>query len=288
AGVPVARIVDTRPENGSALAEAARNAGIEIANASGIVNVETSGPGFIEAVKVARYSGLGRVGGREQRIPCDFVCVSGGWNPTLHLYSHTSGKLIFDETIQAFRPGHTDDPIVCVGAANGTFALGNILEEAHVAGEAAARAALGGKTKRARKQLPRAFGESEAPLEPAWFVPATGTLNEGNKHFIDLQNDVTAADLELAAREGYRSVEHVKRYTTLGMGTDQGRTGNINALGVLTGTLERDIPAIGTTTFRPPYTPVAFGAIAGNRSGNLFLPVRRTPPWAWHVRNDAD
>ena len=138
------------------------------------------------------------------------------------------------------------------------------------------------------KAAPKAASEAEKPLEPVWFVPSFGKANEGNKHFIDFQNDVTAADLELAAREGYRSVEHLKRYTTLGMATDQGKTSNINALGIMADVLDRQIPEIGTTTFRPPYTPISLGSIAGTKARHLFLPIRRTPIWSWHVGRNAD
>ena len=119
--------------------------------------------------------------------------------------------------------------------------------------------------------------------KPIWFAPATGKYNEGNKHFIDFQNDVTVADLELAQREGYESVEHTKRYTTFGMATDQGKTSNINGLGVLAEATGKSIPEIGVTTFRPPYTPFSFGSIAGVLTKNLFLPIRRTPIYQWHA-----
>ncbi len=123
----------------------------------------------------------------------------------------------------------------------------------------------------------------QKPLEALWFAPATGKYNEGNKHFIDFQNDVTAADLELAQREGYESVEHTKRYTTFGMATDQGKTSNLNGLGVLSEATGKSIPEIGVTTFRPPYTPFSFGSIAGALTKNLFLPIRRTPIYQWHA-----
>ena len=123
--------------------------------------------------------------------------------------------------------------------------------------------------------------------KPIWFSPATGKYNEGNKHFIDFQNDVTAADLELAQREGYESVEHTKRYTTFGMATDQGKTSNINGLGVLSEATGKSIPEIGVTTFRPPYTPFSFGSIAGALTKNLFLPIRRTPIYRWHADRNA-
>ncbi len=290
AGVSVPRLVDTRANPEGALIDLARDAGIDIATGTAVTNVEASGGGRnIEAVKVAPYQHGGRIAGGEERIDCDFVCVSGGFNPVAHLYCHTSGKLRFDETLQTFRPGETNDALRVVGAANGTFDLADGLKEAFDGGIAAAKSALGASAKSASAgKAPKAASEHEGALEPVWFVPATGTLNEGNKHFIDFQNDVTAADLELAVREGYRSVEHIKRYTTLGMATDQGKTSNINALGVLTDTLQSPIPQIGTTTFRPPYTPISMGAITGTKTKRLFQPVRRTPPYQWHLDNGAD
>ena len=139
-----------------------------------------------------------------------------------------------------------------------------------------------------RQRLHKVEEPKRAALEPLWFAPATGKYNEGNKHFIDFQNDVTAADLELAQREGYESVEHTKRYTTFGMATDQGKTSNLNGLGVLSEATGKTIPEIGVTTFRPPYTPFSFGAIAGSLTGELFLPIRRTPIFSWHKDKGAD
>jgi sarcosine oxidase subunit alpha len=130
--------------------------------------------------------------------------------------------------------------------------------------------------------------EEEAPIEPVWVLPERGRGAPLAKHFVDLQNDVTAADIGLAAREGYRSVEHLKRYTTTGMGTDQGKTANVNALAILAGQLGVEMPAVGTTTFRPPYTPVTFGVLAGRDIGELADPVRMTPVHAWHVEHGAE
>ncbi len=289
AGVPLARVVDVRTDPRGELVEEARAAGIEVVTGMAVTNVDTVAAGAkIQSVKVAPYKAGSRIGGREERIECDFVAVSGGWNPAVHLYCHTSGKVKFDEDLQSFKPDRSFDQITPVGAANGTYDLDGLISEASNTGAAVAKKAVGSKVKRSKSDRPLASSPKAGKLEPVWFVPATGALNEGNKHFVDFQNDVTAADLELAAREGYRSVEHIKRYTTLGMATDQGKTSNINALGVLTGALQSAIPQIGTTTFRPPYTPISFGAIAGTNAGNRFLVVRRTPPYEWHCENRAD
>jgi sarcosine oxidase, subunit alpha len=219
-------------------------------------------------------------------VECDFIAMSGGFNPVLHLWAHNGGKIKFDEGLQSFRPDQHRDPIIAVGAANGTMTVADTLAEARAAGELAAKTVLK-KAKAVKASKLDVKEPKRGALQSLWFAPATGKYNEGNKHFIDFQNDVTAADLELAQREGYESVEHTKRYTTFGMATDQGKTSNLNGLGVLSEATGKPIPEIGTTTFRPPYTPYSFGAIAGSLTGNLFLPVRRTSIFQWHTDKGA-
>jgi sarcosine oxidase subunit alpha len=286
AGV-VARVVDARSRPEGALPSAARAAGIEVIAGSAIAGVESSFGGLdVTAAKIAPYrQGSGRVV-NETKLDCDFIAMSGGFNPALHLWCHNGGKIRFDDTLQSFRPDRHHDAIHAAGAANGTMDLASTLSEGYATGEAAAKAALP-RAKTSRLKRPRAEQEPQQGLEPIWFAPATGKYNEGNKHFIDYQNDVTAADLELAQREGYESVEHTKRYTTFGMATDQGKTSNINGLGILAEATGKTIPEIGITTFRPPYTPFSFGAIAGSLVQSRFLPVRRTPVYDWHVANAA-
>jgi len=286
AGVAVARIIDVRKDVDSTLPDAARKAGLNVQAGAAIAGVETrSGGKEITAVKIAPYSiGRGRVV-KEERVDCDFVAVSGGYNPVAHLWCHNGGKLKFDDTIQSFRPDRHSDPIMVVGSANGTFDLKACVEEG-LAGGAAAAKALGGRFAKLLNK-PAIKAQSAGSIQPIWFAPATGKYNEGNKHFIDFQNDVTAADLELAQREGYESVEHTKRYTTLGMATDQGKTSNINGLGIISDATGKRIPEIGTTTFRPPYTPYSFGSVAGTRKGELFLPIRRTAIYDWHKQRGA-
>ncbi len=290
AGVTVARIVDAREVVDGPLADEARTMGLAVMPASAVSNVETGlGGRSITGARIAPYHAGASHTLKEETVACDFVCVSGGYNPAVHVWCHNGGKLRFDEAIHSFRPDRTQDALRAVGACNGTFALADILEDGYGAGDMAARDALGATAPAARAvRAPDAEQEPQGSLEPVWFVPATGKYNEGNKHFIDYQNDVTAADLELALREGYESVEHVKRYTTLGMATDQGKTSNITGLGVMSGATRRAIPDIGTTTFRPPYTPISFGSIAGSHAGSLFLPVRRTAAYDWHVGHGAD
>jgi sarcosine oxidase, subunit alpha len=288
AGVGIARVIDCRADPQGPLIDAVRGMGIEVSCGTAIAGVDTaSGGKAVTGVRVSPYrAGRGRVVS-ESRIACDFVAVSGGWNPAVHLWCHNGGKLAFDEGMQAFRPDQHQDGIRAAGAANGAFGLDACIAQGHDAGNAAAKAALP-KSKAVKIKVPTAKQDKEGPLQPLWFAPATGTYNEGNKHFIDFQNDVTAADLELAQREGYESVEHTKRYTTLGMGTDQGKTSNIIGLGVVAEATGKALPEIGTTTFRPPYTPFSFGAIAGTQRNKLFLPVRRTAVFDWHVAHHAD
>ncbi len=265
------RVVDSRSRSDGALVKRAIAEGIDVNLGSVISAVEgTSG---VTAVKIAAYRrGQGRVI-TEKRVDCDLIAMSGGWNPALHLWCHNGGKIEFDDGLQSFRPKSHTDNIVAIGAANGTMNVEATLAEAQT---------LGKKAKKLVVQEP-----DRGASESLWFAPATGKYNEGNKHFIDFQNDVTAADLELAQREGYESVEHTKRYTTFGMATDQGKTSNLNGLGVISEATGKTIPEIGVTTFRPPYTPYSFGAIAGSLTNDLFLPVRRTPIFQWHSDHGA-
>ena len=280
AGIGV-RVVDSRARAEGALPAKAREMGIAVDTGSVISAVNTTWGGLnITDVKIASYrKGQGRVI-KETKAEADFVAMSGGWNPALHLWCHNGGKIHFDDKLQAFRPKEHHDRIVAIGAANGHFALHQILEEAYSAGSK-----LSGHGN--MHPVPKAMQAEERPLEPIWFAPATGKYNEGNKHFIDYQNDVTAADLELAQREGYESVEHTKRYTTFGMATDQGKTSNINGLGVISEASGKTIPEVGITTFRPPYTPFSFGSVAGVLTKELFLPIRRTAIYQWHVDHGA-
>ena len=283
AGVGV-RVVDSRARADGSLIERAKAEGIEVSMGSVVSVVE--GTLGVNAVRIAAYRrGQGRVI-TERKIECDFIAMSGGFNPALHLWCHNAGKIKFDEALQSFRPDRHHNAMRAVGAANGTMDVATTLTEAFAAGEAAAKA-VNNKAKSSKYKEPEVKEPTRAPLESIWFAPATGKYNEGNKHFIDFQNDVTVADLELAQREGYESVEHTKRYTTFGMATDQGKTSNLNGLGVLAEATGKSIPEIGVTTFRPPYTPFSFGSIAGVLTRNLFLPIRRTPIYQWHVDRNA-
>jgi sarcosine oxidase subunit alpha len=272
-------VVDTRPEASGALPARARADGIRVLTGHAIS--ATRGHRKVREVEV-RPLRDGQVAGPAEKILCDLVAVSGGWNPTIHLQSQSRARPRYDEERAIFLPGPPIQAERSAGACNGAFTLAACLREGAQAGVAAAQKAG------FAPQLPELLAIEEVEeqaAQPLWQVP--GKAPRGAKAFVDLQNDVTAADIGLALREGYRSVEHVKRYTTTGMGTDQGKTSNVNALGLIAATTGQSIPEIGVTTFRPPYTPVTFGAIVGRHCGALFDPVRRTPMHAWHEAHGA-
>ena len=278
--VRIAALVDVRPEPAGPLVEAVRAQGIEIV--AGHAITATHGAKRVTAVEVMRLNEAGdQVTGPARRFDCDLVCMSGGWNPAIHLFSQSRGRPVFDAEKACFVPGRSVQAERSAGACNGAFALADCLAEGFAAGLAAAGDA-GRKKGRARK-MPAAPEPESRPLRPLWRVPAV----RGVKQFVDFQNDVTAADLVLAAREGYDSVEHLKRYTTTGMGTDQGKTSNVNAIAILAQIAQAEIPDVGVTTFRPPYTPVGFGTLAGRAVGPLWEPARLTPMHLRHADTGA-
>ena len=284
-GVEVRAVVDARAEGpGPDALRAIEAVGIEAR--PGHVVIEAKGSKSLEAVRIARYhhdrGAVSDVG----RLDCDLLCMSGGYSPAVHLFSQSQGQLAYDEGLAAFVPGESRQAERSAGAARGTWSLSQCLAEGVEAGAAAAEAANAGTVSTSPSPPTAGKGEwRENPLLPLWTVP----LPEGRraKRFVDFQNDVTVDDVALAAREGYDSVEHLKRYTTLGMGTDQGRTSNVNGLAILAAQVGQSIPEVGTTTFRPPYAPVTLGAIAGREVGVEFSPIRRTPMHEWHVRAGA-
>jgi sarcosine oxidase subunit alpha len=207
--------------------------------------------------------------------------VSGGWNPAVHLFSQARGKLRYDEALATFVPEWSPLPITPVGAANGCFDLAKALAEGRAAGVAAAERS--GFTPLVN-QAPRAAVTATSHLLPLWAVPAP---SKSDKCFVDLQNDVTVNDIALSARENYQSIEHLKRYTTLGMGTDQGKTSNVIGLALMAQLLDVPIPKVGTTTFRPPYTPVTLGAIPGHEVGPHVEPTRYSAIHDWHAERGA-
>jgi sarcosine oxidase subunit alpha len=275
-------VVDVRPRPEGSLPGEARTAGASVL--AGHAITATRGRLRVASVQVRKIGDGGdRVEGDVQTLPCDLVCVSGGWNPTIHLQSQSRAVPRYDATRGMFLPGPPVQAERSAGACNGAFALRACLEEGARAGLEAARAT---GFAAAPPDLPDLPETQESPSRTIWLVPSGRPVRRG-KMFVDLQNDVTAGDLHLALGEGYRSIEHVKRYTTAGMGTDQGKTANVNALGIVAERSGRAIADLGVTTFRPPYTPVTFGAIVGRNCGAMFDPVRRTPMHAWHEAQGA-
>ncbi|MGD9802475.1 MAG: sarcosine oxidase subunit alpha family protein [Hyphomicrobiaceae bacterium] len=263
-GVRIERIVDVRETAGAAALSAAESAGIAVT--TGAVVLGTRGRLRVSIVDIAHDHT------RRERIACDLVLMSAGQQPTLHLFSQLRGKLAWNDDQQALMPVAALDHVHLAGAADKAGAtVQAALQSGYAAGEAAARATG------ASKSIPQApVADFEDLVGTETVAPRSVRVARG-RAFVDFQNDVTTKDIRIATREGFRSIEHVKRYTTTGMATDQGKTSNVNALGVVAGALDTELAAIGHTTFRPPFTPVTFGALAGACRGQLFDPVRLTP-----------
>jgi sarcosine oxidase subunit alpha len=287
AGIQVAAVVDAREQPQGPHCEAARQRGIRLMAGSAVVDVR--GRRHVQAAVVAALGAdaTGLRGNDTTVVDCDLIGVSGGYSPIVHLYAQSGGRPLFDEQVAGFVPGPAVQPQRSVGGCRGSFALADCLREGYEAGTAAARE-TGHAAAATLPPGPGTLERHDYALRPLWRVPDPPGHARGAKQFLDLQNDVSAADVFLAAREGYHSVEHVKRYTALGFGTDQGKLGNINGLAILAQALGQDIASTGTTTFRPNYTPVTFGAIAGRDLGDLFEPIRLTALHAWHAEHGAE
>jgi len=278
-------LADSRESPPATLVDAAIKAGATVETGFAISAV--LGGKKVRGAEISRILSDGEVAGAPRSIAADLVGVSGGWNPALHLASHRGAKPVWHDDQACFVPSDlTAMGIHTAGAVSGADPLADCLDQGHAAGKAAAKGA--GRTKRTRKPaLKTDDDKNPAPLQKVWAVDNRQPGGKRGKAFVDLQNDVTTKDVALAARENYRSVEHLKRYTTLGMGTDQGKTSNVIGLALMGQQTDRAPDAVGTTTFRPPYTPIPFGALAGRDRGELFDPVRETPMYDWHVANGA-
>ncbi|MFI4902495.1 MAG: sarcosine oxidase subunit alpha family protein [Burkholderiales bacterium] len=278
AGVDIAAIVDARNDatQGGASVARAREAGLTLV--AGAVVARAHGRRHVVAVDVVTKDG-----GARRRIDCDLVCVSGGFNPAVHLFSQARGKLRYDDALAAFVPDASPLPIVPAGAVNGRFGVAAALADAHAAAGTALRHAGVRAPIASAAALATEPAIARPPSAPLWAVEAPS----GHKRFVDLQNDVTVDDIALARREGYQAVEHLKRYTTLGMGTDQGKTSNVIGLALMAQQLGVAIPQVGTTTFRPPYTPVSLGALPGAECGPHVEPTRRSAMHDWHAAHGA-
>jgi sarcosine oxidase, subunit alpha len=288
AGVVIACIADVRPAHEGPWVRRALEAGVTVLGAVTVLG--TAGRRRVNAIELARLED-GRVADAETQ-PCDLVLMSGGFTPSVHLHSQSRGRLVWEESLQAFLPGSSPERARSAGACRGVLALEAAFADGRESGAAAARDALAPGRTGVHAGAPAAPGAAAPPgadgAAPIGFVGALPQPRHARlKAFVDWQNDVTTRDLALANREGFRSIEHVKRYTTTGMATDQGKTSNLNALGIVARNLGSSIPEVGLTTFRMPYTPVSFGSFAGSARGALFDPVRTTPMHGWAASRGA-
>jgi sarcosine oxidase subunit alpha len=269
AGIEVAAVIDARPRLEGECAEGVRDRGVAVFQNA--VPVATRGARGVHSVAVARRSGA-----RLATLACDCLAVSGGWQPAVHLFSQARGTLRFDPALQAFVPDQCPEGVWVAGAANGATTLAQAIEEGRAAGRAAARAD-GSVATRAH--------DARSAAQPA-STPFVLGLRPG-RQWVDLLHDVTLRDIGIAVDENFIAVEHLKRFTTIGMAADQGKTGNLNALLALARFTGRAPGAIGTTTFRPFYLPVTLGAIAGRGNGEFYAPVQRSPLFETHERAGA-
>ncbi|ATJ81792.1 sarcosine oxidase subunit alpha family protein [Halomonas beimenensis] len=283
AGREVVAIADARANPDGELVEQARALGIRILPGSAVI--EAKGESRVNAARVAKIDPDGfRVAGSAETLACDTIASSGGYSPVIHLASHTGGRPTWNDDILGFVPTLVKG-VSAAGGAQGVYATGRVLADGVAAG---ARAAEEVGFAAAEVRLPQVAERRDGAAVALYQVPHEKPTLRAPKQFVDLQNDVTAAGIELATREGFESIEHVKRYTAMGFGTDQGKLGNINGMAIAARCLGRPIPEVGTTVFRPNYTPVTFGAIVGRHCRDLFDPERYTAMHQWHVEHGAE
>ena len=273
-------VLDSRKVLSSDLINEAKSLGINIKFEYVVVNA--NGYRKVKSADIAKISDDKTTLGKIENIACDCICVSGFWTPTIHLASQSGGKTKFNEEIDAFIPSKSKQNETTVGSANGIFNLQDSLNTSFEVGYNLSKKI----TKEDNKlSVPTVVEKKNSKHDKFWCVP----LPKGKKYkrFLDFQNDVAVSDIELAIKEGYRSIEHVKRYTTLGMATDQGKTSNLNGLQLVSNIENKLVPEVGHTTFRPPYTPVSIGAIVGREVGKHSKPTRKSPMHSWHEKNNA-
>ncbi|MDA9313564.1 sarcosine oxidase subunit alpha family protein, partial [Amylibacter sp.] len=284
-GLKVAIILDARSNVTGELPNKARSMGIRVETGMAISKVK--GSKGVSGVSICLQAGEGIP---IEEIKCDVVAMSGGWSPIVHLWSHCGGKLNWDNDNAMFRPDADRPPlgadgsgfVIVGGSANGYLKADDSIKDAILQGKKVAKQ-VGFKPIKSKNITIDV--EAEAEIEQIWQMPQGMSVKLQAKTFLDYQNDVKVSDVRLAAREGYESVEHTKRYTTLGMATDQGKLSNINGLAILADSLNAEIPNVGTTTFRPPYHPISMGSIAGDARGELFKPIRKSPIHNWIEAN---
>ena len=279
-GINIEAIIDNREEVDSKLVYEIEKNNIKIYK--GFTVVDTSGYKRINKLSIMKLSKDGqKVIGSKINLPCDCLGISGGWTPAVHLFTQSGGKLKFREDDQVFIPNTHPSDQISIGSCNGDLSLEDILLNV----PKTLKEFLG--IKKTEYENIEVLSSENFSQRNIWLLPSDKVLGK-TKSFVDYQNDATAKDIKLALREGFRSIEHVKRYTTTGMGTDQGKLGNMHALGIISETAGTKMGEHGTTTFRPPYTPLTFGTIVGRNVGEYFDIFRKTPIHDWHVENKAE
>ncbi|MEJ6784505.1 sarcosine oxidase subunit alpha family protein [Aminobacter sp. Piv2-1] len=275
AGASIVAMIDLRRNVGDACRALAKAAGAELLTGRAVVGTE--GGKKLTGVKLAHFDeASGVISGEARAVATDCLVVSGGWSPTIHLASQAGARPAWDAELQAFLPPEPGKGWVGAGAFNGTFSTAEAIAEGFAAGRKAA-------------DLPPVKVDMLPQVEPAALDPRPAPVFEiraKGKAFVDFQHDVTADDVRLAHLEGFVSVEHLKRYTTLGMATDQGKGSNVPGLAIMAEAVGKPIPEVGTTRFRPPFAPVSVGSLAAERFGDL-KPERLTPMHDWHIENGA-
>jgi len=273
-------VLDSRSNPQSEIIDEAKNLGINIKNS--YVVVAAQGYKKVKSADVATISEDKKTLGKIENIICDCICVSGFWTPTIHLASQSGNKTKFNEEIDAFVPGVSKQNETTLGAANGVFTLEETLKTSFDKGKELSKKIT---EKDNEVSIPNVVEKKYSKHDKFWCVPLP--KGKSYKRFLDFQNDVAVSDVEIALREGYRSIEHVKRYTTLGMATDQGKTSNLNGLQLVSEIENKVVPSVGHTTFRPPYTPISIGAIVGREVGKHSKPTRKSPIHNWHEEHNA-
>ncbi|MDC3403764.1 sarcosine oxidase subunit alpha family protein [Candidatus Pelagibacter sp.] len=280
-GINVDAIIDIREKSNTEFTKEAQNLGVKIYNSYTVV--DTGGYKRINKITIMKLSKDGQSFSGSDKIilNCDCLSIAGGWTPAVHLFTQSGGKLKFRDEDQVFIPSKYSSDQISIGSCNGDFEIDDVITSS---------------VKSIKEFL--SINETEydnleikcpkdKDFRNIWLLPSDKILGK-TKPFVDYQNDATAKDIKLALREGFRSIEHVKRYTTTGMGTDQGKLGNMHALGIIAETAGVKMGELGTTTFRPPYTPLTFGTIVGRNVGEFFDTFRRTPMNDWHIENKAE
>ena len=273
-------ILDTREEHSSDLIDSVKNQNIKIRFSYAVI--AANGYKKVQSAQIGKLNKNKTAFENSETIECDCICVSGFWTPTVHLASQSGNKLKFDDQIDAFVPDKSKQNETSVGASKGTFTLKDTLDDGFKTGFDLSKKI----TNNNNSTLPPNVNEIKKNThDKFWCSPLPKDKNF--KRFVDFQNDVAVSDIEIALREGYRSIEHVKRYTTLGMATDQGRTSNLNGLQLVANVEKKIVPQVGHTTFRPPFTPITIGTIVGREVDMEYMPTRKTPMHSWHKKNNA-